>query len=260
MDIESILNFKKPNSETKIFGLIGSPLHHSIGHIFHNEYFQKFNHNALYVNWEIQQHELPQAIPLLKNLVSGLSVTMPLKENIFPYVDKIEPEAQKVGAINTISLETNTWLGSNTDGLGAINALGVPIKNKIIAVLGSGGAAKAIIYTAVHFGAKVLIFNRDKQKANKLTQQFGAVKAYELDELKEIEFDILINTLPFNVILKLNSIKTSHNCESKILMDITNTENESWVVEFAKKFHYQYFDRLPMFREQALLQLKKWGY
>ena len=206
MDINSILNFKKPNPETKIFALIGSPVNHSIGHIFHNEYFRRLNINALYVKWDINQHELAEAVPLLKKLVSGLSVTMPLKEKIFPYVDKIEPEAQKIGAINTLSLslENNIWIGSNTDGLGAIKALGVPIKGKTIAILGASGAARAIIYTAVCFGANVLIFNRNKEKAEKLGQLFGAAQAHELSKVTEFEFDILINTLPFGIKLELD--------------------------------------------------------
>lgn len=94
------------------------------------------------------KRELPEGLSLLKQLgFRGLSVTMPLKESILPFLDALDPEARSIGAVNTLVLENNQWVGFNTDGKGALNALGNVVGQRI-ALVGTGGAAKAIAYEA----------------------------------------------------------------------------------------------------------------
>ena len=151
-------NFNRLGPQTKIYGLIGDPVSPSRGHIFHNQQMLQRHQNAVYVKWRLQPGELDSAVPLLKQLgISGLSVTMPLKEHILPYIEEVDADIATIGAANTIVLKDHRWTGFNTDGVGAFNALedvlGKNLHGKTVVLLGAGGAARSILYSAMKKGA-----------------------------------------------------------------------------------------------------------
>lgn len=187
LSLDTLLNvyhFRKLNPSTKLFGLIGDPVDQSIGHIFHNDAFRQASQNAVYVKMVIKPDELAEFLDYAKKLkFSGLSVTMPLKEAILPHLDAIDPEAQAIGAVNTLSFKDGKIKGFNTDASGALKALG-PCLGKKAVLLGSGGVSKAIAYALKKAGAEVVIASR--------TPKEGCIT---FDQIPT-RYEILINATP----------------------------------------------------------------
>lgn len=181
--LETLLNtyhFRNLHPQTPLFGLIGDPIDASIGHLFHNATMKE----AVYVKMAVKPSELGSFLAYAKKLnFRGLSVTMPLKEAVIPYLDAIDPEAEKMGAVNTLLFQEGKIKGFNTDGKGALAALGNIIGKKIV-IIGAGGASKAIAYALRAARAKVTVANR--------TPKEGAVLLNQIPG----DYDILINTTP----------------------------------------------------------------
>jgi len=190
-----LYNFSSLNSQTSIYGLIGDPVEKSIGHIYHNKVFRERNVNAVYVKMRVKAEELAEFVPLATELgIKGLSVTIPHKEQIVPFLKNIEPLSKEIGAINTICLENME--GTNTDGVGALDAIEKKMKvaGKKIVLFGAGGSARAIAFEAKKRGAFLVILNRNEQRAKDLAKQVGSASG-KLEEVPH-DTDILINCTP----------------------------------------------------------------
>ena len=181
------------------YGLIGDPVSRSMSHLTHNALMQEAALTAVYVKMVVTAEELPLFIPLSKRLgFKGLSVTMPLKEAIIPFVDEISPEAAEMGAVNTLLISRRGIQGYNTDGPGAVAALEKkgPLKGKKTVLLGAGGTAKAILAAAKQGGALITLVNRDKERGEELARRFQ-VPFCPLERVQTClsgDYDILINT------------------------------------------------------------------
>ncbi len=254
--------FKELHSTSKIYGLLGDPVAHSVGHIFHNQR----NKNAVYVKWRITPAELAEAFALLKLInISGLSLTMPLKEHCLPLLGNIAESAKVIGAVNTIVVHENKWTGYNTDAEGAVRSLPIDIKDTTVLVIGAGGAARAIIHALAQKAAKVLVFNRSVEKAQKMLEDFqksgeqtAIMQAYPLERLPELaqnDYHCIINTLPASVCQEFGE---ACFVSGKIALDITYS-HDSTFLEKAKKAGCICIDGKKMFEEQALLQRELWG-
>lgn len=183
----------------KIYGVIGDPVAHSLSPVMHNAAFEELGMDAVYLAFRVSKDELGDAIRGAKSLgISGLNVTIPLKEKALLFVDA-EEVAKKIGAINTIDFSSGTPVGYNTDGIGSLKVLKETvgeIKGKNVLILGAGGAAKAISFYLDAEGAKVTVANRAKERAVQLASKLSNADAIGLDvELKKHikDSDILIN-------------------------------------------------------------------
>ncbi len=144
-----IYHFKKINRKTKIFALLGDPIEHSIGHIFHNKQLADLGINAVYLKIQLTGDELPAFFKLIEHLpFQGLSVTMPLKEKIIPYMHSVDPNCQKIGAANTVLVKNGRHYATNTDGLGAIEAIEKrrSVTTSYVLIIGAGGSAQSIAH------------------------------------------------------------------------------------------------------------------
>jgi 3-dehydroquinate dehydratase/shikimate dehydrogenase len=194
-ELLDIYHYPSLNSATAIYGLIGDPVEKSPGHLYHNAVFRERNINAVYVKMQVKPEELSEFIPLAVALgIRGLSVTIPLKEAILPFVDELDRNAQQIGAVNTLLFKNGKILGTNTDGLGALDALEkkISVCGKKIVLLGAGGAARAIAFEAKARGAHVFVLNRTADRARKLAADLGCVAIEEMP----YDYDILINCAP----------------------------------------------------------------
>jgi shikimate dehydrogenase len=186
----------------KKYCVIGYPIGHSLSPKIHNAAFKKLKIDAKYEAVEVKPQNLKKFMRDFKEKYAGANVTIPHKEQVIKYLDKISPEAKKIGAVNTIVNRGGKLVGHNTDVVGAMVALsgvmvslsnhgtGFPFKNKNVVVLGAGGAARAVVYGLKRAGAKVTIVNRTISRAKKLAVEFGC--KYEPKVLSP--FDVLINT------------------------------------------------------------------
>ncbi len=150
------------NGNTKVFGIIGYPVTHSLSPAMHNAAFKSLNINATYIPFEVKPKELKSAIEGLRALgVGGLNVTIPHKEAVLKYLDYLSPEAKLIGAVNTIVNKNNMLSGYNTDAYGFMKSLRDDLKfdadKKSIFVIGAGGAAKAVVFSLAMAGASRII-------------------------------------------------------------------------------------------------------
>lgn len=195
-------------AKTKLCGLIGNPVGHSMSPVIHNAAFAKAELNFAYMAFEVKKEQLAEVAAGMRALdIKGLNVTIPHKVDVIPHLDALDPLAEKIGAVNTIVNDDGVLTGHNTDATGFLRALredGVNPEGKKVVVIGAGGAARAIAFTLAQNGATLAILNRPlefdwaAQLAERLSQKTSAtVKAAELDDetLKTelAEADILIN-------------------------------------------------------------------
>jgi shikimate dehydrogenase len=164
----------KISGKTKVCGIIGEPIEHTLSPTMHNAAFEKLNLDFVYVPFKVKMGMLREAIRGMRNLgIVGLNVTMPYKSTVMQYLDEVDLTARHVDAVNTILNEGGSLIGYNTDGVGALNALkenGVALNGKNLLLLGAGGAGKAIAFHTAQKAAKLVILNRTPQKAKKLTE------------------------------------------------------------------------------------------
>ena len=155
--------------KTPLLGLIGDPIAQSIGHKVHNRVFAALGIDALYVKIPLRAANLADFFDCSQKLpIKGLSVTMPLKEAVLPFMSSLSADAAAAGAVNTILFENGLPIGHQTDGVGAVQALSAVacIKDKYALVLGAGGAGKSIAHALIGQGARrVTLMNRTPERA-----------------------------------------------------------------------------------------------
>jgi shikimate dehydrogenase len=179
------------SGKTKVIALIGYPIEHTMSPAMHNAAFREMGIDCVYVAFGVKSEGLEKAIAGLRGLnMPGMNVTIPHKVNVIPLLDRLDPLAEKIGAVNTIVNDNGTLTGYNTDATGFLQPLlenGFNPDGKNIVVVGAGGAARAVTYSLADKGAGLAIVNRAEEIdwAEKLAEQlsgdFGReVKALEL--------------------------------------------------------------------------------
>src|SRR3990167_670063 len=217
-DLTEIYRTPSLASDASLYGLIGSPIDQSVGHLYHNSVFKKLNLNAVYVKMDVTPDELPHFFRAAKKIgFKGLSVTMPLKEAVLPFLE-IDEKAKQIGAVNTISFKDGKLYGTNTDGIGALDAIEkrMKVKDKTFVILGAGGAARAVAFEAIQRKANVTIVNRTAEKGKRLASFFQCDWKAEAPH----DADILINCSPAPVHFE-------HLQSRTLLMDIVYSTRET---------------------------------
>jgi shikimate dehydrogenase len=162
------------SGKTRVCGIIGDPLEHSLSPAMHNAAFQESNLDFVYVAFRVRKDELKESIIGAKSLdIRGLNVTMPHKSAVMKYLDEIDPTARSIGAVNTILNNKGRLTGYDTDGIGALKALkenGISLNGNKLLLLGAGGAGKAIAFHAAQEAEELKILNRTAQKAKDLAE------------------------------------------------------------------------------------------
>jgi shikimate dehydrogenase len=186
------------NADTQICCLIGDPVEHSLSPLIHNAGYQALGINYAYVSFQVK--DIKQAIEGVRGLgIRGASITIPHKTSAIKYLDRLDPLAEKTGAVNTIVNDDGVLTGYNTDGDGALQALEevTSLKGKKNVLIGSGGAASAIAFGLKAKGVKLVVLNRTEAKASNLAKKVNASGFGGLNRLSEIaSADILINATP----------------------------------------------------------------
>jgi 3-dehydroquinate dehydratase/shikimate dehydrogenase len=255
-------NYQNLNKNTKIYALLGDPVSHSIGDIFHNYAFLHLKKNAVYIKLQLNRNEMETSLKYFKRLpFSGFSITMPLKELAYNLVDDNESEAFNIKAINSIVVK-DKYYGFNTDGKGAIAALTetINLDNKRILILGAGGAAKAIISELSKLNVNLTVVNRTVEKAQEIVQEFNG-KADDLFKLPELimqeQYDIVINTLPRLVCSDTMKFFFNDKGSTFLFLDINYCiYNRNYLLD--KNSNNNYSFGFHMYLYQAIIQLSNW--
>lgn len=161
-------DLKRIDAKTRLLGFIASPSGHSVSPIMHNAALRKLGLNFAYMAFNVGHEQLSDVITGFRALnIRGFSVSMPNKIKIMSYLDELTPEAQFIGAVNTVVNENGKLIGYNTDGIGYMRSLkeeGVEVVDKKMTLLGAGGASQSIAIQAALDGiSEIAIFNRQDE-------------------------------------------------------------------------------------------------
>lgn len=156
------------SAKTLLIGLMATPIRHSLSPTMHNEAFAKLGLDYAYLAFEVGNEALEDAVKSIRALgMRGSNVSMPNKQKIIPYLDKLSPAAELVGAVNTVVNDNGILTGHITDGTGFMRSLieaDVDVIGKKMTIIGAGGAATAICIQAALDGVKeIAIFNRQDE-------------------------------------------------------------------------------------------------
>ena len=188
---------------SKLFAVFGNPVLHSKSPQLFNSVFENSHVDAYYTRIRVDKSEdIIRSIRLLN--IIGSNVTTPYKETILPLLDELSPDAEQIGAVNTILNDNGHLKGYNTDYLGVIKSIeeaGIEISGKRCLILGAGGASRAAVYGLKKSGADVYIANRTVGKSIEIADKFGCM-AIDFDDIREFsDIDLVISTLLPNVFL-----------------------------------------------------------
>lgn len=199
------------DGHTRLAAVVARPIKHSISPFIHNAAFDKTGVNGVYVAWDIPEEELAATVANVKRYdMFGINISMPYKQAIMQYVDELTDSADLIGAVNTVINKDGKLIGHNTDGIGFFRSLATyadfEVKDKVMTILGAGGAGTAIIAQAALNDAKTIyVFNQTKyleetiRKADKIAQATGVniqvfpVENLDLIQDKILESDLLVN-------------------------------------------------------------------
>jgi shikimate dehydrogenase len=248
------------DAQTELYCVIGNPVSHSLSPIMHNAAFNRMGLNAVYLAFEVEN--LEEAIRGIRGLgIQGVSVILPFKNQVIPFLDELEAVAGKIKAVNTIQNKGGRLIGHNTDWRGAMETLEeeVDLKGKNVLLLGAGGAARAIGFGLKEKGSQVIISNRSPDKANELAKNLGFV--YQpLLSIKEPKFDVIINATSVGM--------SPHDAETPlpkkllkegmVVMDIVYQPLKTKLLQEAEEQGCRTIDGLEMLARQGAGQLEIW--
>lgn len=219
----------KIDANTKLCATLAYPNRKTTVPIMHNAGFDALGLNMRYMAFEPKN--IGQAMNAIRalNLV-GVSVSKPYKEKVIKYLDEVDETAKEIGAVNVVHNVDGKLKGYNSDWIGAVEALEehTQLKGKKIAVLGAGGASRAIIYGLKKRNANVLLFNRTEAKGKDLAKEFGITWGGTLDQIKDFSPEIIVSTIPHDredTSSSPISVKASKN--THIVMDIVVRKDNS---------------------------------
>ncbi len=194
------------SGKTKIAGIFGDPIEHTLSPAMHNSAFNSLGLDACYVPFRVAPDDLPSAVQAIRSLnMLGVNTTVPHKENVIPLLDKVNEEASFIGAVNTITNSGGILTGYNTDGRGFMSSLSeekISVEGKNILIVGTGGASRAISYYLSEKASSLSLFDIDSQKAEKLVSDLSQIRS-NVSLRESIQGgekpDILINATPLGL-------------------------------------------------------------
>lgn len=245
------------------FAVIGDPISHSLSPVMHNTNFKVLGLNNTYeaLHIPVQDFDNIKEIITEKNL-SGFNVTIPHKERIIPFLDDIDEQAKAVGAVNTVKIEGNKWIGYNTDGLGYVKGLKQvypDLSNAYILILGAGGASKGIA-TALSqcVQPKLTIANRTMSRFDNWKLDINAITLQQAEQYLD-EFDIIINTTSAGLDNNKESvIRLDQLSPNTLVSDIIYIPYKTSFLQQAEEKGNPIYNGLDMFVYQGAESFKIW--
>jgi 3-dehydroquinate dehydratase/shikimate dehydrogenase len=286
---KTIYRWDSINADTKLYGVIGTPIAHSIGPVVHNACFAEMSENKLYLPLLVESRPSEgrgeggrsEFDYFLRHVLTrswlgfrGFSITIPHKENALNFVKEsrgfIEPLAEKIGAINTIIIDESRATSHeprlsayNTDYSAAMDAITSTLGSKAdlkslpVAVIGAGGVAKAIVAGLSDAGAKIIIYNRTVERGKKLAAEFNCDFA-PLDDLPNVEAKLLINCTSIGMSPNIDEtpIPQKYLKKDMVVFDTVYNPPQTLLLKQAEEKGAKTIDGLSMFINQAAAQFK----
>jgi 3-dehydroquinate dehydratase / shikimate dehydrogenase len=248
------------DAATKVYGVAGNPIRSSLSPAMMNAAFRRETVNAVYL--ALQTHKLTDLLKLVQEIpIQGLSVTMPLKQEIMAHLEKTDPLSTKIGACNTIlRAQDGKLYGFNTDVAGITGPLEkrLSLRGAKVLVLGAGGAARAAVFGVRDKGAEVFILNRTPETAQKLARQSGS-KSIKKEALAKTSFDVIINATPIGMAgQKGAQMLEAKDLNTKLVFDLVYNPIETPLLRMARQQSIPIITGVEMFVHQGARQFEIW--
>ena len=252
----------------KLFAIIGNPIAHSLSPVLHNYWFKKYKINAEYNLLNVDSENISEVIKKIKNKeIDGINVTLPFKQKVIPFIDRLINDAENTNSVNTIFLdETNTIIGENTDVFGLQAAYLKEIDNaesKKALIIGAGGVCPSVIFSLQKSKIKnISIINRTYEKSLFLKKKFKFINVLKWESVRnEIsKFDIIINATSLG--LKGGSdfnFNFENVMNSLVYIDTIYNPLETKTLKFLKEKKIKTFNGLKMFIHQGQKSFYLWN-
>ncbi len=255
-----LYQIKEINPDTRIFGVAGNPIAHSLSPLMHNTAFRREGINAVLLPLKVRA--LSDLLAITVELpLCGVAVTMPLKQEVLPHLAHIDPLTEKIGACNTLRVAADGKIyGFNTDVAGVIRPLEqrIKLRGARIGVLGAGGAARAAVFGLIDQGAEVFVINRTHEHAVKLAKAAGA-SALKHAQIAGHRFDALINSTPCGMAGSSQPLPLAENeLNTGLVFDMVYNPLETPLLKLARSRGIPVINGLEMFVQQGARQFEIW--
>ena len=264
-ELVDVFRFREIGEKSQLFGVMGNPVAHSRSPHLFNALFKRIGLDAVYLPLLVS--DAPATLRAFRELdFRGYSVTVPHKEAALEAMDEVDPQARKIGALNTVACRKGRLFGYNTDVVGALEALsdalgGGPevLEGKRVILLGAGGAARAIAFALFEAGAKLTLLNRTEPRGRKLAEEVGC-GFRSLSELPKIDYDILINATQVGMTPREeeNLVPKEALRKGAVVFDVVYTPLETRLIREAREAGAKVVTGLEMFLRQAAEQYEIW--
>ncbi|PJI07440.1 MULTISPECIES: shikimate dehydrogenase [Clostridium] len=248
---------------TNIYGLIGEKLGHSYSSDIHKLIMGKIGIKGIYNLFEIPRKKLHQAVDTFEIIkCKGLNVTIPYKVDVMEDLCEVSDEAKKIGAVNTLKFTAKGIMGFNTDYIGfgkMLKKFGVEVKDKTCMVLGSGGAAKAVIqYLKDSDAKKIYIVSRNPERVRDAYKDFDVINYKELESKSG---DVIINCTPKGMYPKVDESPVNKSTIAKYsaAVDLIYNPVETLFLKYAKDAGITAVNGLYMLVSQAISSEEIWN-
>jgi 3-dehydroquinate dehydratase/shikimate dehydrogenase len=246
------------DAATKVYGVAGNPIRSSLSPIMMNTAFRRETVNAVYL--ALQANKLSDLLKLVHEIpIQGLSVTMPLKQEIMAHLERTDPLSAKIGACNTVlRAQDGKLYGFNTDVAGITGPLEkrLSLRGAKVLVLGAGGAARAAVFGLRDKGAEVFILNRTSETAQKLARQSGS-KTIKKDAVAKTSFDVIINATPIGMAgIKAPQLLEAKDLNTKLVFDLVYNPVETPLLRMARQKGIPIVTGVEMFVQQGARQFE----
>jgi 3-dehydroquinate dehydratase/shikimate dehydrogenase len=259
-DLKELYRAHLLTRKTRVYGVIGSPIGHSMSPLLHNTGYVAAKKDAVFLPFLVE--EIGEFLKVAREFrVAGFSVTLPHKQKIFKYLDECEALAEEIGAANTVTVRRNGKLvGSNTDYVGVMRALEgrLQLRGSRVMILGAGGAARAAAFAVAKAGAEVLICARREKAAKELARAVGG-EVLRRAELRKQKFDAILNATPVGMHPHAGSSPlepAEMNCS--LVMDLIYRPLQTKLLRIAAARGIRTVSGVEMFLAQGIAQWELW--
>lgn len=259
-ELRNMYRIEQVDPATRVYGVAGDPVAHSLSPAIMNAAFRRENVNAVYL--ALHAKTIKDLMTCVREIpIHGLSVTMPYKQAILPYLDNTDSHTSKIGACNTVVRSQDGKLyGFNTDAAGIVR----PLERRLstldgarILVLGAGGAARAAVFGLKERGAEVYILNRTLGPAQKLARSARA-RSIKRADMKKLAFDVIINATPVGMGNMHETPLQEKEINARYVFDMIYDPGETRLLKLAKERGAQVIPGIEMFVQQAARQFEIW--
>ena len=257
--------------DVRVFGVMGDPVDHSLSPAMHNAAFAASGLPHLYLRYRVPRPELGEALAEARRLaMGGINLTVPLKETALALVDSLTPEAERIGAVNTIRFERGALVGDNTDAAGFLRALAgrVDLVDADVVVIGAGGSARAIGTALATTGCRTMtIANRTVARAEGLADRLGAaggprIAAAGLEALGSpallANVRLIVNTTSAGLGDDAIPIRHAATARTCLFMDLVYGARPTAFLRAAARARRRVLDGTGMLLHQGALAFEAW--